>query len=62
MFPVRRHGANKYFRPYLHMYAHSDEVEEVAVINLNGVNLERQEHMEALLGVCSCSDTFFYCS
>ncbi|KAH8106354.1 kinesin-domain-containing protein [Cristinia sonorae] len=37
-------------RPYLHMYAHSDEVEEVAVINLNGVNLERQEHMEALLG------------
>jgi len=37
-------------RPYLHMYAHSDEVEELAIINLNGVNLERQEHMEQLLG------------
>lgn len=39
------------FRPYLHIYAHSNEVEELAVINLIGVNLERQEHMEALLGV-----------
>ncbi|TCD69171.1 kinesin-like protein Klp8 [Steccherinum ochraceum] len=37
-------------RPYLQMYAHSDEIEELAVINLNGVNLERQEHMEQLLG------------
>ena len=38
-------------RPYLHMYSHSDEVEELAVVNLNGVNLERQVHIEQLLGV-----------
>lgn len=33
------------------MYAHSDEVEELAVVNLKGVNLEKQEQMEQLLGV-----------
>lgn len=33
------------------MYAHSDEVEELAIINLSGVNIESQEHMEALIGV-----------
>lgn len=38
-------------RPYLHMYAHSNEVEETGVINLNGVNIERNPEMEALLGV-----------
>ncbi|KAI0922064.1 hypothetical protein AcV5_000508 [Taiwanofungus camphoratus] len=37
-------------RPYLHMYAHSNEVEETGVINLNGVNIERNPEMEALLG------------
>ncbi|KAI0786506.1 kinesin-domain-containing protein [Abortiporus biennis] len=37
-------------RPYLHMYAHSNETEELAVINLNGVNIERNPDMEALLG------------
>lgn len=38
-------------RPYLHMYKHSNEIEEVAVVNLNGVNIESNPEMEALLGV-----------
>ena len=38
-------------RPYLHMYAHSNEVEEIGVISLNGVNIESNPDMEALLGV-----------
>lgn len=38
-------------RPYLHMYKHSNEIEEVAVVNLTGVNLESNPEMEALLGV-----------
>ena len=33
------------------MYAHSDEKEETAVIGLNGVNIEFNPEMEALLGV-----------
>ncbi|EKM59534.1 uncharacterized protein PHACADRAFT_137422 [Phanerochaete carnosa HHB-10118-sp] len=37
-------------RPYLHMYKHSNEVEEVAVVNLSGVNIESNPGMEALLG------------
>ncbi|THH01771.1 hypothetical protein EW026_g1020 [Hermanssonia centrifuga] len=37
-------------RPYLHMYKHSNEIEEVSVINLNGVNIESSPEMEALLG------------
>ncbi|KAI0075401.1 kinesin-domain-containing protein [Panus rudis PR-1116 ss-1] len=37
-------------RPYLHMYSHSNEVEELAVVHLNGVNVERNPEMEALLG------------
>ncbi|KAJ3558619.1 hypothetical protein NM688_g814 [Phlebia brevispora] len=37
-------------RPYLHMYKHSNEIEEVAVVNLNGVNIESNPEMEALLG------------
>ncbi|KAH9894077.1 kinesin-domain-containing protein [Cubamyces lactineus] len=37
-------------RPYLHMYAHSNEVEEIGVISLNGVNIESNPDMEALLG------------
>ncbi|PCH41538.1 kinesin-domain-containing protein [Wolfiporia cocos MD-104 SS10] len=37
-------------RPYLHIYAQSDEVEETGVINLNGVNIENNPEMEALLG------------
>ncbi|EED79320.1 predicted protein [Postia placenta Mad-698-R] len=37
-------------RPYLHVYAHSNEVEETAIINLSGVNIERNPEMEVLLG------------
>ncbi|TBU27698.1 kinesin-domain-containing protein [Dichomitus squalens] len=37
-------------RPYLHMYAHSNEVEEIGVISLTGVNVESNPEMEALLG------------
>ena len=33
------------------MYAHSNEVEEIGVISLNGVNIESNPDMEALLGV-----------
>lgn len=38
-------------RPYLHIYAHSNEVVETGVVNLNGVNIESNPEMEALLGV-----------
>ena len=38
-------------RPYLHMYAHSNEVEEIGVISLTGVNVESNPEMETLLGV-----------
>ncbi|KAH9853391.1 kinesin-domain-containing protein [Lenzites betulinus] len=37
-------------RPYLHVYASSNEVEETGVISLNGVNIESNPEMEALLG------------
>ncbi|KAH8115798.1 kinesin-like protein [Phellopilus nigrolimitatus] len=37
-------------RPYLNVYAHSDENEETAVIGLSGVNIEYNPEMEALLG------------
>jgi len=40
-----------HFRPYLHMYAHSNELEEKGVINLNAVNVESNPDMEMLLGV-----------
>lgn len=33
------------------MYAHSNEIEEIGVISLTGVNVERNPEMEALLGV-----------
>ena len=35
------------------MYKHSNEVEELGVVNLNGVNIENNPEMEALLGVSS---------
>ena len=35
------------------MYAHSNEVEEIGIISLTGVNIESNLEMEALLGVCS---------
>jgi len=37
-------------RPYLHMYAHSNELEEKGVVNLNAVNVESNPDMEMLLG------------
>ncbi len=33
------------------MYAHSNEIEEIGVISLTGVNVESNPEMEALLGV-----------
>jgi kinesin family protein 1 len=38
-------------RPYLHVYKHSNEIEEVTVIGLEGVNVESNPEMESLLGV-----------
>lgn len=38
-------------RPYLHVYKHSNEIEEVTVIGLDGVNVESNPEMESLLGV-----------
>ena len=38
-------------RPYLYTYAHSNELEEKGVINLNAVNVESNPDMETLLGV-----------
>lgn len=42
-------------RPYLHIYMHSNELEEVSVISLDGVNVESNQEMEALLGVSGLS-------
>lgn len=39
------------FRPYLHMYLHSNELEELGVISLDGVNVESDPQKEILLGV-----------
>ena len=38
-------------RPYLYVYKHSSEIEEVTVIGLDGVNIESNPEMELLLGV-----------
>ncbi|XP_006459796.1 hypothetical protein AGABI2DRAFT_202190 [Agaricus bisporus var. bisporus H97] len=37
-------------RPYLHMYAHSNELEELGIISLSGVNVESDPRKESLLG------------
>ncbi|KAK7061255.1 kinesin-like protein [Favolaschia claudopus] len=37
-------------RPYLHIYSHSNELEEVGVVSLEGVNVESDPHKEMLLG------------
>ena len=47
----RFHGSHVAPRPYLHMFAHSNELEEKGVINLNAVNVESNPDMEMLLGV-----------
>lgn len=41
------------YRPYLHVFAHSNELEETGIISLTGVNVESDPHKESLLGV-SC--------
>jgi len=38
-------------RPYLHMYAHSNELEELGIISLSGVNVQNDPLKESLLGV-----------
>ena len=48
---LKAHNHRRERRPYLHMYAHSNEIEEIGVISLTGVNVERNPEMEALLGV-----------
>ena len=50
------HGSHyewQFPRPYLHMYAHSNEIEEIGVVSLTGVNVESNPEMEMLLGVRS---------
>ncbi|KAI0069239.1 kinesin-domain-containing protein [Artomyces pyxidatus] len=37
-------------RPYLHMYKHSNELEEIGVISLDAANVESNPEMETLLG------------
>lgn len=46
-------------RPYLHVYKRSNEVEEITVISLDGVNVECNPDMESLLGVST--DRFLFC-
>nr|GAT46132.1 kinesin-like protein [Mycena chlorophos] len=37
-------------RPYLYIYSHSNELEEIGVVSLDGVNVESDPQKEALLG------------
>ncbi|KAF9480826.1 kinesin-like protein [Pholiota conissans] len=37
-------------RPYLHVFAHSNELEETGIISLSGVNVESDPFKESLLG------------
>jgi hypothetical protein len=52
-------GAHALLRPYLHVYKHSNEVEEITVISLDGVNVESNSDMESLLGVRTDRLLFF---
>jgi kinesin family protein 1 len=45
-------------RPYLHIYTHSNELEEVGVIGLHGANLECDAQKELLLGKQFCFTLF----
>lgn len=45
-------------RPHLHMFAHSNELEECGVISLSGVNVESDPAKEALLGVSASPARF----
>jgi hypothetical protein len=38
-------------RPYLHIYAHSNELEEIGIVSLTGVNVESDPRKASLLGV-----------
>ncbi|KAG5732272.1 Kinesin-like protein [Termitomyces sp. T112] len=37
-------------RPHLHIYKHSNELEEIGIVSLSGVNVESDPHKEFLLG------------
>ncbi|KAG6375014.1 hypothetical protein JVT61DRAFT_3793 [Boletus reticuloceps] len=45
-------------RPYLHMYTSSDELEEVGIVSLNGMNIECDTNKEALFGKQFCFSLF----
>ncbi|KIJ19791.1 hypothetical protein PAXINDRAFT_166017 [Paxillus involutus ATCC 200175] len=52
---------NRWFvlrRPYLHIYTSSNELEEVGIISLTGMNIECDSHKEALLGKRFCFTLF----
>lgn len=51
--PLERKLTLRLFRPYLHIYSHSNELEEIGIINLDGVNVESDPQKELLLGVCT---------
>lgn len=44
-------------RPYLHVYARSNELEETSVISLTGVKIEHNPEMDTLFGVSNRSFT-----
>jgi hypothetical protein len=49
---ISENSANKGFiRPYLHIYSHSSELEEMGIISLNGVSVECDPQKQSLLGV-----------
>ncbi|KAG5643581.1 hypothetical protein DXG03_000634 [Asterophora parasitica] len=45
-------------RPYLHIYARSNEIEETGIVSLSGVNVESDPHKESLLGKPFCFTLF----
>lgn len=52
LYPIRANAENVR-RPYLYIYAHSNELEEVGIISLTGVKVEHNPDMEMLFGVSS---------
>lgn len=50
-FPWAISITDKHRRPYLHIFAHSNELEETGIISLTGVNVESDPQKESLLGV-----------
>jgi kinesin family protein 1 len=47
-------------RPYLYIYSHSNELEEVGVVGLDGMNVESDPQKEILLGVRDLFHTDLY--